>query len=377
MTTPKHHVQTLAIHAGHLNNEKLGDIVQPIHVTTTFERNQNGGLKDYSYTRSANPNRQTVENKIAAIEGATTAVAFSSGMAAINAIFETVLEPDCHVIIPDDCYHGTRTLLENFLKRWKVTYDQVDMAVVATVEKSIKPSTRLIWMETPSNPQLKIADIQAITQLAKKNNIYTACDSTFATPLLQKPLELGADFSMHSSTKYFAGHSDILGGIVCVNRADVATQLRGYQGAAGAVPAPFDCWLLNRSLATFPLRFATQCNNAMAIATYLSTHAHIEKVFYPGLTTHLNHAIAKKQMTNGYGSILSVLIKGGREEAFAFAAKLTIFKHATSLGGVESLVEHRRSAEGNYPISPDNLVRIAVGIEYVDDLIQDLAQALA
>lgn len=377
MTTPKHHVQTLAIHAGHLNNEKLGDIVQPIHVTTTFERNQNGGLKDYSYTRSANPNRQTVENKIAAIEGATTAVAFSSGMAAINAIFETVLEPDCHVIIPDDCYHGTRTLLENFLKRWKTTYDQVDMAVVATVEKSIKPSTRLIWMETPSNPQLKIADIQAITQLAKKNNIYTACDSTFATPLLQKPLELGADFSMHSSTKYFAGHSDILGGIVCVNRADVATQLRGYQGAAGAVPAPFDCWLLNRSLATFPLRFATQCNNAMAIATYLSTHAHIEKVFYPGLTTHLNHAIAKKQMTNGYGSILSVLIKGGREEAFAFAAKLTIFKHATSLGGVESLVEHRRSAEGNYPISPDNLVRIAVGIEYVDDLIQDLAQALA
>lgn len=377
MTTPKHHVQTLAIHAGHLNNEKLGDIVQPIHVTTTFERNQNGGLKDYSYTRSANPNRQTVENKIAAIEGATTAVAFSSGMAAINAIFETVLEPDCHVIIPDDCYHGTRTLLENFLKRWKTTYDQVDMAVVATVEKSIKPSTRLIWMETPSNPQLKIADIQAITQLAKKNNIYTACDSTFATPLLQKPLELGADFSMHSSTKFFAGHSDILGGIVCVNRADVATQLRGYQGAAGAVPAPFDCWLLNRSLATFPLRFATQCNNAMAIATYLSTHAHIEKVFYPGLTTHLNHAIAKKQMTNGYGSILSVLIKGGREEAFAFAAKLTIFKHATSLGGVESLVEHRRSAEGNYPISPDNLVRIAVGIEYVDDLIQDLAQALA
>jgi cystathionine gamma-synthase len=376
MITPEHHVQTLAIHAGRLNNEKLGDIVQPIHVTTTFERNQDGSLKDYGYTRSANPNRQTVENKIAAIEGAATAVAFSSGMAAINAIFEIVLEPDCHVIIPDDCYHGTRTLLENFLKRWKVTYDQVDMAVVATVEKSIKPNTRLIWMETPSNPQLKIADIQAITQLGKKNNIYTACDNTFATPLLQKPLELGADFSMHSSTKFFSGHSDILGGIVCVNRADVATQLRGYQGAAGAVPAPFDCWLLNRSLATFPLRFATQCNNAMAIATYLSTHATIEKVFYPGLTTHLNHGIAKKQMPNGFGSILSVLVKGGREQAFGFAAKLTIFKHATSLGGVESLVEHRRSAEGNHPISPDNLVRIAIGIEYVDDLIQDLAQAL-
>ena len=376
MITPEHHVQTLAIHAGRLNNEKLGDIVQPIHVTTTFERNQDGSLKDYGYTRNANPNRQTVESKIAAIEGAATAVAFSSGMAAINAIFEIVLEPDCHVIIPDDCYHGTRTLLENFLKRWKVSYDQVDMAVVATVEKSIKPNTRLIWMETPSNPQLKIADIQAITQLGKKNNIYTACDNTFATPLLQKPLDLGADFSMHSSTKFFSGHSDILGGIVCVNRADVATQLRGYQGAAGAVPAPFDCWLLNRSLATFPLRFVRQCNNAMVIATYLSTHDKIEKVFYPGLTTHSNHAIAKKQMPNGFGSILSVLVKGGREQAFAFAAKLTIFKHATSLGGVESLVEHRRSAEGNHPISPDNLVRIAIGIEYVDDLIQDLAQAL-
>jgi cystathionine gamma-synthase len=377
MITSQHHIQTLAVHAGKLANEKFGDIVQPIHLTTTFERNKDGSLKEYGYTRSANPNREVVEKKVAAIEGAKSAIAFSSGMAAISAIFETVLEPNCHVIIPDDCYHGTRTLLENYFKRWHITYTQVDMTSVSTVEQALMPNTRLIWIETPSNPQLKIADIKAITQLAEAHSIITACDNTFASPLLQKPLDLGADFSMHSSTKFFSGHSDILGGIVCTNNADKLTEnLRGYQIAAGAVPSPFDCWLLNRSLATFPLRFALQCSNALTIAIYLSQHAKIEKVFYPGLPTHPNHTLAKQQMKTGFGSILSILIKGGQEEAFAFAAKLCIFKHATSLGGVESLVDHRRSVEGNHQVSPDNLVRIAVGIEYIDDLIADLAQAL-
>jgi cystathionine gamma-synthase len=288
-----------------------------------------------------------------------------------------VLTPNSHVIIPDDCYHGTRSLLNTFFLRWQVTFDQVDMTDVESVKQRIKPTTRLIWIETPSNPQLKIADIAAIVNLAKKYQVVIACDNTFATPLLQKPLALGADFSMHSSTKFFAGHSDVLGGVICTDRTDeIATNLRGYQTTAGAVPAPFDCWLLNRSLATFPLRFATQCSNALAIANFLSTHAKIEKVFYPGLPSHQNYSIAKEQMQNGFGSVLSVLVKGGREEAFAFAGGLSILKHATSLGGVESLVEHRRSAEGNHPVSPDNLVRIAVGIEYVDDLIKDLEQAL-
>ncbi len=377
MTNNQHHVETLAVHAGHPTNERAGEVVPSVHLSTTFERKKDGSPGAYNYTRLGNPTREMVENKIAAIEGAATAIAFSSGMAAINAVFENTLNPDSHVIIPDDCYHGTRSLLNAFFKRWNVTFDQADMTDVTNIEQLIKPNTRLIWMETPSNPQLKIADISAIVKLAKKYHIITACDNTFATPLLQKPLELGADFSMHSSTKFFAGHSDVLGGIICTNRKDeIAANIKGYQITAGAVPSPFDCWLLNRSLATFPLRFSVQCNNAMAIAKYLLNHASIEKVYYPGLPSHLNYAVAKEQMKNGFGGVLSILIKGGKEEALTFAGKLTIFKHATSLGGVESLVEHRRSAEGNHPISPDNLVRIAIGIEHLDDLIRDLEQAL-
>ena len=377
MTNNQHHVETLAVHAGHPTNERAGEVVPSVHLSTTFERKKDGSPGAYNYTRLGNPTREMVENKIAAIEGAATAIAFSSGMAAINAVFENTLNPDSHVIIPDDCYHGTRSLLNVFFKRWNVTFDQADMTDVTNIEQLIKPNTRLIWMETPSNPQLKIADISAIVKLAKKYHIITACDNTFATPLLQKPLELGADFSMHSSTKFFAGHSDVLGGIICTNRKDeIAANIKGYQITAGAVPSPFDCWLLNRSLATFPLRFSVQCNNAMAIAKYLLNHASIEKVYYPGLPSHLNYAVAKEQMKNGFGGVLSILIKGGKEEALTFAGKLTIFKHATSLGGVESLVEHRRSAEGNHPISPDNLVRIAIGIEHLDDLIRDLEQAL-
>jgi cystathionine gamma-synthase len=373
----KKHIQTIAVHAGQHNEEGLSDVMQPIHLSTTFERKKDGTHNEYNYTRSANPNRDVVEKKIAAIEEATTAIAFSSGLAAVNALFENILEPNTHVIIPDDCYHGTRSLLDTFFKRWHVAFDKVDMTDVNNIEKSINGNTKLIWMETPSNPQLKIADINAIVTLAKKNNLLTACDNTFATPLLQKPLKMGVDFVMHSSTKFFSGHSDILGGIICTNHNnDISNNIRAYQQTAGAVPSPFDCWLLNRSLATFPLRFGMQCNNAFTIAAFLNTHPQIEKVFYPGLPSHTNHTIAKQQMTNGFGSIISILVKGGKKEALNFASKLLIFKHATSLGGVESLVEHRRSAEGNHPISPDNLLRISIGIEFVEDLKNDLIQAL-
>jgi cystathionine gamma-synthase len=371
------HIQTLAIHASESNKSGLSDVIQPIHLSTTFERQKNGSHNEYNYTRIDNPNRVAVEKKIAAIEGASTAIAFSSGLAAINALFENILEPDCHVIIPDDCYHGTKVLIATFFKRWKVSFDAVDMTDNQNIEDVIKSNTRLIWIETPSNPQLKIADIEAIVTLAQKNNIFTACDNTFASPLLQKPLEMGVDFVMHSSTKFFSGHSDILGGVVVTNHHNqLSNAIRDYQRTAGAVPSPFDCWLLNRSLATYPLRFTMQCSNAFAIATYLESHPKIETVFYPGLVSHHNHDIAKKQMTNGFGSIVSVLIRGSAQDAMAFASKLSIFKHATSLGGVESLIEHRRSAEGNNPVSPDNLLRISVGIEYVDDLIDDLKEAL-
>jgi cystathionine gamma-synthase len=377
MSNNKQHIQTIAVHAGQHNEEGLSDVMLPIHLSTTFERKKDGTHNEYNYTRSANPNRDVVEKKIAAIEEATTSIAFSSGLAAVNALFENILEPNSHVIIPDDCYHGTRSLLNTFFKRWNVLFDEVDMTDVNNIEKCINGNTKLIWMETPSNPQLKIADINAIVTLAKTNNLLTACDSTFATPLLQKPLQMGVDFVMHSSTKFFSGHSDILGGIICTNHNnDISNNIREYQKTAGAVPSPFDCWLLNRSLATFPLRFGMQCSNALAIAHFLNTHPQIEKVFYPGLPSHTNHAIAKQQMKNGFGSIISILVKGGKQEALNFASKLLIFKHATSLGGVESLVEHRRSAEGNHPISPDNLIRISIGIEFVEDLKNDLTQAL-
>ena len=372
-----HHVQTIAVHGGDTHNEITNDVIQSIHLSTTFERKKDGSLNEYSYTRSGNPNRLTVENKIASIEAAVMAVAFSSGLAAVNAIFENVLVSGDHVIMPDDCYHGTRSLLDKFFKRRNITFEQTDMTEISNIEKLINENTKLIWIETPSNPQLKIADIKAIVTLAKKHNIITACDNTFATPLLQKPLEMGVDFVMHSSTKFFSGHSDILGGIVCTNHQnEMSNSIRDYQITAGAVPSPFDCWLLNRSLATFPLRFVTQCNTAFDIAVWLDTHTAIEKVFYPGLPSHKNHAVALQQMTNGFGSIISILVKGGKAQAMQFASKLNIFKHATSLGGVESLVEHRRSVEGDNPISPDNLIRISIGIEHIDDLKNDLLQAL-
>jgi cystathionine gamma-synthase len=377
MANNNQHIQTIAVHAGQNNENGLSDVILPIHLSTTFQRKADGSHNAYNYTRSGNPNRDAVENKIAAIEDATTAIAFSSGLAAVNALFENILEPNSHIIIPDDCYHGTRSLLDKFFKRWHVAFDEVNMTDVNNIEKCINSNTKLIWMETPSNPQLKIADIKAIVALAKTNNILTACDNTFATPLLQKPLQMDVDFVMHSSTKFFSGHSDILGGIICTNHNnDISNNIRAYQQTAGAVPSPFDCWLLNRSLATLPLRVGMQCSNAFAIANFLNTHPKIEKVFYPGLPSHINHAIAKQQMKNGFGSIISILVKGSKQDALNFASKLLIFKHATSLGGVESLVEHRRSAEGNHPISPDNLLRISIGVEFVEDLKNDLIQAL-
>lgn len=371
------HVETIAVHGNTKQSCFSDDIAEPIRLSTTFKRNADGTHNAFNYTRANNPNREALENKIAALEQATYAIAFSSGLAAVNALFENILAEGSHIIMPDDCYHGTRSLLDKFFKRRKITVSETDMTDTVNIEKLITKQTKLIWIETPSNPQLKIADINAITGLAKKHGIVTACDNTFATSVLQKPLQMGADFVMHSSTKFFSGHSDILGGVICSNHHnEISAGIRDYQVLAGAVPSPFDCWLLNRSLATFPLRFAAQCSNAMIIAAILEKHTAIEKVFYPGLPSHPNHEIAKEQMTGGFGSIISVLVKGGEKNAFKFAGRLNIFKHATSLGGVESLVEHRRSAEGEHPVSPDNLIRISVGIENAIDLSDDLNQAL-
>lgn len=371
------HLATIAVHGGPSTVKGLRDVAQPIHLSTTFERDRDGSIHNFNYTRANNPNRESVENKLSAIEGARTAITFSSGLAAINALLENTLKPGSHLIIPDDCYHGTRSLIDSFFKRWDVRFDEVDMTSIANVEAKIRPETHLILTETPSNPQLKITNLYELASAAKKHGILTACDNTFATPLLQKPLEMGIDYVMYSSTKFFSGHSDLLGGVLTTNHDDeLSLRIREYQKTAGAVPSPFDCWLLSRSLSTLPLRFAVQCANAAALATYLDGHPKIKKVFYPGLTSHENHVIAKQQMHNGFGSIVSVLIDGNEQLTFDFAGKLNLFKHATSLGGVESLVEHRRSVEGNNPISPENLIRISVGIEHIEDLISDIKQAL-
>lgn len=366
------HLQTQAIHTGYKPDP---DIAQAVHLSTTFERRDHelGG----EYTRTGNPNRSSLESKLAMLEGGKEAIAFASGMAAINALFEAALSSGDHLIYPDDCYHGTRALLKNFFQSRNIQADEVDMTAADNLIKAIKPNTKLIWIESPSNPRLKITDLEAVAKLAKKHRIVTACDSTFATPLFQRPLELGIDFVMHSSTKFFSGHSDVLGGAVIAKEQDeVYDKIRLYQGVAGAVPSPFDCWLLNRSLATFALRVPVQSANARELAGLLEKHPKIEKVFYPGLATHENHDVARRQMKNGFGSVLSVLVKGGKAEALKMVSRLQIVHHATSLGGVETLIEHRRTAEGTMQISPDNLLRISVGIEHADDLIRDFKQAL-
>jgi len=372
--------ETNAVHAGHLEDLNAGSVVNPIYMSTTFERDKEGNLapKGYVYSRLGNPNRSGLEAKISALEKGADAMAFSSGMAAAMAVCHSLLGPDSHVIIPDDCYHGVAHLVKNMYTRWNLTYTEVDMIDAANVAREIKPNTKMILIETPSNPLLKIADIEAICTIARNKGIVVACDNTWATPYIIKPLALGADIIIHSSTKYFGGHSDIIGGCVVVKeKNEAAEKIREYQMIGGAVPSPFDCWLLDRSIATLPLRITAQTRNAGIIAHYLSTHPKIEQVYYPGLPTHVNHHIAKKQMNEMYGGMLSVLVKGGKKEALDFTGRLTIFKHATSLGGVESLIEHRQSVEGVHAKSAENLLRISVGIEHIDDLLSDIKNALA
>jgi cystathionine gamma-synthase len=368
------HFDTISIHGGR-PDDQIGSVMSPIHVTTTFERDEAGNIggKGYVYTRWDNPNRRQLETKLALLEGGEEAFAFPSGMAAAMALAQTVLEPETHLIIPDDCYHGIAHLVKSMLPKWKITYTEVDMSDASAIEKAIKKNTRLIIVETPSNPMLKITDIAMVCKLAKSKGILVGCDNTWTTPLIQRPFELGADLVFHSSTKFFGGHSDVLGGCIIINKkSELDARIREYQVIGGSVPSPFDCWLLNRSLSTLSLRLERQIQNASAIAIFLKTKPQVEQVYYPGLPDHPGHDIARRQMNGQFGSMISIGISGGEKQALIFASGMKLFKHATSLGGVESLIEHRRSAEGNSPRSPANLVRLSVGVEYIDDLIADL-----
>lgn len=369
-------IETIAIHEGNKTGSSDKAVIQPITLSTTFERGLDGAYPGgHIYTRASNPNRSSLENVVAKLEGGADAAAFSSGNAAGSAVFQA-LEPGSHVLAPEDMYHGLRNLLKQ-VYAGILEVDFVDMADVQAVASSVKDNTRLIWIETPSNPLLRISDIREICKIARKHNIVVCCDNTFATPVFQRPLELGADIVMHSSTKYMGGHSDVLGGVLVAKETDAFWQkIRDVQSLSGAVPSPFDCYMIVRGIKTLPYRMRGHADNARKIAAFLSSHPAVSHVFYPGLAGHEMHEVAAAQMSD-FGGMMSFTIKGTGAQALEMAGNLRVFTQATSLGGVESLVEHRASVEGPGTRTPENLLRLSVGLENIEDLIGDLDQALS
>ncbi|UCH25339.1 MAG: aminotransferase class V-fold PLP-dependent enzyme [Trueperaceae bacterium] len=374
---PKHRVETLAIHGGAGIDDATGAVTPPIHLSTTFVRGADGSYpKGFVYTRSDNPNRSALERLLAALEGGAAAAAFSSGSAAAGAVFRS-LEPGDHVIVPVDMYHGIRKLLHGAYIPWGLELSTVDLTDLGALETALRPNTRLVWVETPSNPRLEITDIAAVAELAGSYGVRVVCDGTWSPPDLQPSLVLGADLVVHASTKYLSGHSDVLGGVVVSRKEDrFFERVRFLQQNEGAVPSPFDCWLTMRGIKTLPYRMRGHCANAQRVATFLAEHPSVECVHYPGLIDHPGHEIARRQM-KAYGGMLSFEVRGGEEAAMGVAAKLGLITRATSLGGVESLIEHRASIEGPESLTPRNLLRLSVGLEHPEDLLADLEQALA
>jgi len=368
-------IETIAIHAANHVDASSKAVIQPIVLSTTFERAADGTYPGgHIYSRASNPNRTLLENVLAKLEGGADAAAFASGNAAGMAVFQS-LPVGTHVIAPDDMYHGLRNQLKN-LFAGTLTFDFIDINDTDTLQQHIKPKTGLIWIETPSNPLLKVTDIKKVVAVARKQNIMVACDNTFSTPICQQPLALGADLVMHSSTKYFGGHSDLMGGaLITKEKNEKWLKIRQVQEMGGAIPSPMDCYMLARSIKTLPYRMRGHVQNAQLLAEFLEKHPKVEKVMYPGLPSHPQHEIAKTQMS-GFGGMLSFCVKGGPEEAKRVINSLKLFTQATSLGGVESLIEHRASVEGPDTKTPFNLLRVSVGLEHIDDLIDDLTIAL-
>jgi cystathionine gamma-synthase len=369
-------IETRAVHAGRPPERGTRDVVPAIHQSTTFQKADDGSLPGgYLYGRPNNPNREALEQALASLEDGAAALAFSSGSAATLALMHS-LAPGDHVIAPDDAYYGTSILLNTHLRDWGLKSTQVDMRDLKAVERAVTPATKLIWGETPSNPMLHVTDIRALAAIAKQAGAVLAFDNTWATPLLQRPLELGADVVMHSLTKYLSGHSDVLAGALVFREASALFETaRTMQREGGSVPSPFECWLTLRGLQTFPYRVRAHSENAQRVAEFLSRQPKIGAVHYPGLPSHPGHKIAASQMSS-FGGMLSIQIKGGQAEAFKVCAAVKLFTHATSLGGPHSLIEHRASVEGPTTKSPANLLRLSIGLEHPDDLIEDLEQAL-
>lgn len=363
-------LETIAIHAGNSSIDPSRPVVQPITLSTTFFH---GNAENMLYTRANNPNRQALEALLTALEKGEDAAAFASGNAAGTAVFQA-LEPGSHLIAPDDMYHGLHYSIK-LLFADVLDASFVDMSNLDAIKEAIKPNTRLIWVETPSNPLLKITDIRKVAQIAKSHGLILAVDNTFSSPVFQNPLELGADLAMHSSTKYFGGHSDILGGALITKSKDSFWEkIRMIQKIGGASPSPMDCYFLCRSIRTLPYRMKGHGAHAMLLANYLSKHPKVEKVYYPGLTSHPGHEIAASQM-KGFGGIVSFQVTGDAASADFLISNLHLFANATSLGGVESLIERRAAVEGPDTMTPPNLIRVSVGLEHPDDLIEDLNQA--
>jgi cystathionine gamma-synthase len=373
---------TNAIHAGQEPDPHTGAVITPIHASSTFAQDGVGGLRaGYEYSRSANPTRTALQECLAALEGGRHAVAFGSGMGASDVLLRVLLKPGDHLVIPNDAYGGTFRLVDKVLTQWGVEYTPVDLADVDALRAAVRPTTRAVWCETPTNPLLGIADIAAVADVARTAGARLVVDNTFASPYLQQPLALGADVVLHSTTKYVGGHSDVVGGALVTSDDALAEALRFTQNSVGSVPGPFDAWLTLRGAKTLAVRMERHSDNAERIAELLTGHPAVGRVFYPGLPEHPGHEVAAKQMRR-FGGMVSFTVPAGREAALRVCAATEIFTLAESLGGVESLIEHpaamtHASVAGSALEVPDDLVRLSVGIEDVEDLADDLRHALA
>ncbi|MDT6988190.1 cystathionine gamma-synthase [Streptomyces lusitanus] len=375
------HFETLAIHAGNTADPLTGAVVPPIYQVSTYKQDGVGGLRGgYEYSRSANPTRTALEENLAALEGGRRGLAFASGLAAEDCLLRTLLAPGDHVVIPNDAYGGTFRLFAKVVARWGVEWSVADTSDPAAVRAALTEKTKVIWVETPSNPLLGITDVAAVAQVARDAGVRLVVDNTFATPYLQQPLALGADVVVHSLTKYMGGHSDVVGGALVTGDAELGEELAFHQNAMGAVAGPFDSWLVLRGTKTLSVRMDRHSENAARVADMLTRHPRVTSVLYPGLPDHPGHEVAAKQMRS-FGGMISFRVEGGEQAAVEVCDRAQVFTLGESLGGVESLIEHpgrmtHASVAGSQLEVPADLVRLSVGIENVDDLLEDLKQAL-
>ncbi len=374
--------ETLAIHAGQEADATTGAVVPPIYQVSTYRQDAVGELRGgHDYSRTINPTRTALEQCLAALEGAARGFAFASGMAACDTVLRVLCQPGDHVVIPDDAYGGTFRLVDKVLRRWGIEHTAVRVSDTDAVAAAIRPTTRVLWVETPTNPMLRVADLGALSGVARAAGARMVVDNTFATPYLQQPLALGADVVVHSTTKYLGGHSDVVGGAAVTSDTELAAALGQHQNSMGAIAGPFDAWLVLRGVRTLAVRMERHCDNAEALVRLLDGHSAVEEVRYPGLASHEGHELASRQMRR-FGGMVSFRVRGGREAALKVCNRARLFTLGESLGGVESLIEHpaemtHHSVAGSALEVPDDLVRLSVGIESVDDLAEDLDQALA